>query len=180
MFRLPQGFGAQQDTPQSDYAAYRSPLSLYPFLHAHSRPYPIDFEHSIPSGASDLFPPLDRRPGHSDHSLLTGVNLRALKAIAVNKWLSDPSRRVCQYEVPGGGECRDRDCADIHPSLAWTVEPSGAHPYTRFCVAHVFIAVPASFSTIPPLHRLRLRFSFPTQMKRQRNICSLHCPRARR
>lgn len=26
----------------------------------------------------------------------------------------DPGKRVCQYEVPGPGECRDEGCVDIH------------------------------------------------------------------
>ncbi|KAI0926748.1 hypothetical protein AcV5_007455 [Taiwanofungus camphoratus] len=38
--------------------------------------------------------------------------------------LTDPSTRICQYEVPGGGECRDRDCQDVHLSRLHSVEPS--------------------------------------------------------
>ncbi|KAJ7761580.1 hypothetical protein DFH07DRAFT_421926 [Mycena maculata] len=42
----------------------------------------------------------------------------------------DPGKRICQYEVPGGGVCRDAGCEDVHLSRlgreggAGVVEPS--------------------------------------------------------
>lgn len=89
------------------------------------------------------------RPESSDPSVLVGINLRAMKAAAVNRWLSDPSRRICQYEVPGGGECRDPNCEDIHPSMEWTVEPSGTPSFLPYVVTHIFIPSPASFPILP-------------------------------
>ncbi|KAJ7025330.1 hypothetical protein C8F04DRAFT_1269221 [Mycena alexandri] len=44
----------------------------------------------------------------------------------------DPGKRVCQYEVPGGGVCRDGRCEDVHLSRdgreggEGVVEPSDA------------------------------------------------------
>jgi hypothetical protein len=43
---------------------------------------------------------------------------------------SSENARICQFEVPGGGECRDTTCGDIHLSQL-QVEPNGApHPLT--------------------------------------------------
>ncbi|KAK0464440.1 uncharacterized protein EV420DRAFT_1043216 [Desarmillaria tabescens] len=55
---------------------------------------------------------------HSDmhiHRLLPAPDLRLLKTATATKLL-DPSKRICQYEIPGGGVCRDAGCEDIHPS----------------------------------------------------------------
>jgi hypothetical protein len=43
----------------------------------------------------------------------------------------DPSKQICQYELPGGGICRDEGCQDVHLSRGLDganvddVEPSG-------------------------------------------------------
>ncbi|KIP02888.1 hypothetical protein PHLGIDRAFT_26369 [Phlebiopsis gigantea 11061_1 CR5-6] len=110
---------AQASNPDQSngFTAYHSPLLSYPLLRSHSPPRVRDTnslaEPSHPSQTPDL-------------STLFPVSLSSCKAAAVNRWLSDPSRRICQYEVPGGGECRDPGCEDIHPSRAGSVEPSGA------------------------------------------------------
>jgi hypothetical protein len=42
-------------------------------------------------------------------------SLKALKlATAAN--LLDPTKRICQYEIPGGGMCRNDECEDVHLS----------------------------------------------------------------
>lgn len=33
---------------------------------------------------------------------------------------ADPQQRICMYEVPGGGTCKDADCRDLHLSQATT------------------------------------------------------------
>lgn len=38
----------------------------------------------------------------------------------------DPVGRLCQYEVPGGGQCRDATCPDVHLGQLLPQEPSGA------------------------------------------------------
>ncbi|KAI0373745.1 hypothetical protein BV20DRAFT_673423 [Pilatotrama ljubarskyi] len=58
-------------------------------------------------------------------NLRPSIDLEPLKQSAVMKFLSSGSGRICQYEVPGGGECRDQNCEDVHLSRLSTVEPSG-------------------------------------------------------
>ncbi|KAI0693975.1 hypothetical protein BC835DRAFT_1351463 [Cytidiella melzeri] len=137
-----QDFGIPHNSPgSSQFVAYRSPLSSYPLLRAHS---PRSLADSSSSSGTDpysavLNPPLRERPDSDDPLVLIGINLRTMKAAAVNRWLSDPSRRLCRYEVPGGGECRDRNCEDIHPSLAWMVEPSDEET-----ARHLYAGLPKS------------------------------------
>lgn len=59
-------------------------------------------------------------------SSLPELNLEALKSAAIGKVLH-PFKRICRYEVPGGGTCRDEGCDDVHLSRLQgeTVEPSG-------------------------------------------------------
>ncbi|KAH7928425.1 hypothetical protein BV22DRAFT_206043 [Leucogyrophana mollusca] len=54
-------------------------------------------------------------------SSFSSDNLKPLKQASLQRALGqltagDTGRRVCQYEVPGGGVCRDRDCTDLHLS----------------------------------------------------------------
>lgn len=79
-----------------------------------------------------------------DISALSPVSLSALKAAAINRWLSEPSQRVCQYEVPGGGVCRDPNCEDIHPSRAGAVEPSGTPVSHRLSMLTSLSSSPSS------------------------------------
>ncbi|KAJ7644213.1 hypothetical protein FB45DRAFT_291247 [Roridomyces roridus] len=61
---------------------------------------------SLPSSLSSVLPLPD----------LTPLKLTAL----------DPAKRICQYEVPGGGICRDAGCNDLHLSrLEGAQEPNG-------------------------------------------------------
>ena len=55
-----------------------------------------------------------------------GNLLRSLKTATLFKSL-DPDRRICRFEIPGGGVCRDDNCEDLHIEKeleGW--EPSGA------------------------------------------------------
>jgi len=52
-------------------------------------------------------------------------NLESLRVLATARRMTDngfENGRICQFEVPGGGECRDEACGDIHLSLL-QVEP---------------------------------------------------------
>ncbi|KAF7985557.1 hypothetical protein HWV62_3817 [Athelia sp. TMB] len=40
----------------------------------------------------------------------------------------DPSKQICQYELPGGGVCRDAGCEDIHLSRVADVDSRNAEP----------------------------------------------------
>src|SRR6266849_10289609 len=72
-------------------------------------------------------------------------NLESLRVLATARRMTDnglENGRICQFEVPGGGECRDEACGDIHLSLL-QVEPHGA-PRLITC----------AFSDMPSSYRL--------------------------
>ena len=84
------------------YATYDSPFEWYPLLRSHSRPVFVD------DAKTECISP--RASGH-----IQMLSLKRLKVATVANKL-DPSKRICQYEVPGGGICRDEDCEDVHLS----------------------------------------------------------------
>ncbi|CAL1712720.1 unnamed protein product [Somion occarium] len=118
----------RSDRPQQTegFLFYQSPLSNYPSLRVHSH---------LPG-----IPRTGLTPNQLD--------LKPLKLAATRKWLQENSSRcICQFEVPGGGECRDRTCEDIHPSKMSTIEPSGTH------LTSYALLLTSSSSLIPlPLH----------------------------
>ena len=63
-------------------------------------------------------------------------NLEGLRVLAAARRMTDnglENARICQFEVPGGGECRDAACGDIHLSVL-QVEPYGAPRPTTLCL----------------------------------------------
>jgi hypothetical protein len=86
---------------------YDSLFERYPLLRSHSRPVFSGMAATIESVSGELLP-----------------SLKALKLATIAHRL-DPSKRICQYEVPGGGVCRAMDCEDAH--IDWgVIEPGGA------------------------------------------------------
>jgi len=84
----------------SSFTAYNSVLSHYPLL----------------SG---------RSPGPQE--MADTPNLKGLRMQAVARHMTDnglENTRICQFEVPGGGECRDKACGDMHLSQL-QMEPNG-------------------------------------------------------
>jgi hypothetical protein len=73
------------------------------------------------------------------------LNLKQLKIQAAARRLSEnqlENARICQFEVPGGGECRDADCGDMHLSQL-EAEPNGApRPLTLClpCDGHIILS----------------------------------------
>lgn len=66
------------------------------------------------------------------------LNLKQLKIRAAGRRLSEnqlENARICQFEVPGGGECRDADCGDMHLSQL-EIEPKGAPRPLILCLSH--------------------------------------------
>lgn len=69
----------------------------------------------------------------STSSILASSSFPDLKPLkrAVSFKALDPSKRICQYELPGGGVCRDDGCEDVHLSRGLDgvgvdgIEPSG-------------------------------------------------------
>jgi len=105
---------------------YQSPLQLYPFSRWHLHlTGPSDFaDTSVPGSwsglsiltASGSFSSNSASgSGSTDRNdgLVTGKLLRSLKMVTLFKNL-DPDRRICQFEIPGGGVCRDDKCEDLH------------------------------------------------------------------
>jgi hypothetical protein len=131
------------NTQQDDgkYGAYHSIFKLYPLLRGHSRSTSSDpdfLSHVSPHSSLHIYPSTRTSLSSSSSVLaepssyflssssLPELNLEALKSAAIGKILH-PFKRICRYEVPGGGTCRDEGCDDVHLSRLQgvTVEPSG-------------------------------------------------------
>jgi hypothetical protein len=139
---------------QTSFPYYDSPFSTYPLLLSQLRATAVDADscqdprrtttHTSrsSSGASasyapNLSSPLSRASviycapslSHSCSSVFV-PDLKPLKLATLQRAFgqvsaSDSGLRVCQYEVPGGGVCRDKDCNDLHLSRLVS-EPSDA------------------------------------------------------
>lgn len=131
---------AQEPEQAPAFETYRSLLDRHPLLRAHSRPE-----------SSSLAPPLSSSAAvgsSSSTTQITDIDLKPLKQAAVVKYLSDNTRQICQYELPGGGECRDKSCENVHLSRLSAVEPSGAS------LVVLLQSLTSSFLSNPP-HPLR-------------------------
>jgi len=92
----------------SSFTAYNSVLSHYPFLSGRSLG---------PQETADI------------------PNLQTLRMLAAARRMTDDSlenARICQFEVPGGGECRDSACGDMHLSQL-QVEPNDEETAQYLC-----------------------------------------------
>ncbi|KAG1751185.1 hypothetical protein EDB19DRAFT_2004727, partial [Suillus lakei] len=155
---------------QTSFPCYDSPFSTYPLLLSQLRAAPLDADsrqdprqtatHSTRSSsqanasyAPNLSSPSSRAsliycaPSLS-HSCSTVFvpDLKPLKLATLQRTLgqlsaSDAGLRVCQYEVPGGGVCRDKDCNDLHLSRLVS-EPSGTYPSYADVAAYVHGILP--------------------------------------
>ncbi|KAI0662226.1 hypothetical protein C8Q70DRAFT_963776 [Cubamyces menziesii] len=115
---------AEQATEEtSAFASYHSLLDRHPRLRDHSRQNAASKSFFTDSGSLSS-------PGAM---LQSSVDLEPLKQTAVMNYLSSGSGRVCQYEVPGGGECRDQHCEDVHLSRLSSVEPSDEDTAQYLC-----------------------------------------------
>jgi hypothetical protein len=101
----------------AELTTYFSPFECYPLLHYSSPLRPPEEDEDRDGVNLETFSPC---------SSSASPNLNPLKVATAVKAL-DPSKRVCQYEVPGGGICRDPGCEDVHLSrvLDGVMEPSG-------------------------------------------------------
>ena len=97
---------------------FPSHLSSHSSLHM----YPLP-RTSLSSSSSVLAEPSSSFLSASSSRFLPELNLKALRLAAIGKAFH-PFKRLCRYEVPGGGACRDEGCDDVHLSSA-AVEPSG-------------------------------------------------------
>ncbi|KAK0201809.1 hypothetical protein DFS33DRAFT_1023719 [Desarmillaria ectypa] len=126
---------------------------------------------------------------HSDmhtHRLLPAPDLRLLKTATTTKLL-DPFKRICQYEIPGGGICRDVGCEDVHPSrlsnqqssTGHSVDPSDEDTGAYLCAVVAFpLGVDAS-KIVGILKKLRLEHPamvFDERVSRTLEILSTQPP----
>lgn len=79
------------------------------------------FECSSTSSSSLSFYPSALVSAYPTFSL---PNLQPLRLATISKLL-DPLKPICQYEVPGGGICRDAGCEDIHLNVITGHDGSG-------------------------------------------------------
>lgn len=154
MFRpqLPQSQNeAPPQVSRSGFPSYDSPLARYPLLRPRFGPNTSAGNASLVASQSEIttiapqasarrsspasvhFPCLDScaTGAVSSHpcSPIPLPDLKGLKHAVLHRSLAQltrrsPDLRVCPYEVPGGGVCRDRDCGELHLGRIGK-EPSG-------------------------------------------------------
>lgn len=110
-----QALRPRQEANENGYATYDSPFESYPLLRLHSRPVMFSGDTTTTFDPSSFLSSSSgslRLPTSSPLPFPL-PNLKPLKLATASKML-DPSKRICQYEVPGGGVCRDEGCEDVH------------------------------------------------------------------
>ncbi|KAF5382755.1 hypothetical protein D9615_002893 [Tricholomella constricta] len=84
---------------------------------------------------------------YSSHGAFYIPDLKPLKLATASKML-DPSKRVCQFEVPGGGVCRDEGCEDMHLSrIAGQDGHGGAEPSDEDTAEYLINTMPSDWLT---------------------------------
>ncbi|KAJ3995701.1 hypothetical protein F5050DRAFT_254930 [Lentinula boryana] len=155
----PEGRALQPDMHEQDASTYISIFDSYPLLRL--RPRPI-LEREAGTIAIDRFSSSLSGP-YSSHisgpslssfsssaspfaSLLSA--LHSLRLATVSQLL-DPYKRICQFEVPGGGFCRDLSCEDFHISrIAGTsTGPVIAEPSDQDTAKYLSSALPNRWTT---------------------------------
>lgn len=140
------------------FTAYHSPFDSYPLLLRDSLLLSTGAKNARASLSdnsfmypSSLLLHLDSSSAYAEHFISSdpsstsrlGIplpNMKPLRQATMTKLL-DPFKRICQYEVPGGGTCRDEGCEDVHLSRLeganqlGIIEPNGTSPI-------LFIAMP--------------------------------------
>lgn len=87
------------------FHSYDSPFRSYPLLRSRSR---------VVSDLETVTYLTSSRPSTEDLKMHV-PDLRPLRvAVLLREVGGDPEKRLCQYEIPGGGICRDKTCSDLH------------------------------------------------------------------
>ncbi|KAF8627454.1 hypothetical protein AX17_006268 [Amanita inopinata Kibby_2008] len=158
----------REDKHERDYANYESPLASYPLLRSRARfsstaeivPHGLE-SYTISLPFSKHLSPITDSVSLStasvpfSHLLQTDIHfpdLRLLKLAAVSKSL-DPLKRICQYEVPGGGVCRDEECEDIHlgrlidtaGGIGKSISLEGVEPNDKDAAEYLFYRLPTDW-----------------------------------
>ncbi|KAF9649382.1 hypothetical protein BDM02DRAFT_1844321 [Thelephora ganbajun] len=108
------------------WTTYQSPLQSYHFSRWHLHlTDPSDLSNTSTTGSSDGLSILTPSGSFSSNSAsgspsadskdstIPGSLLRSLKMVTFFK-SHDLDKRICQFEIPGGGVCRDDKCEDLH------------------------------------------------------------------
>jgi hypothetical protein len=162
---LEQQVAEDQETTHDGWATYQSPLESYPLLRWNSQ---IAVDAAISSSGfagsspSHLTTPTNQdqsstesSSGSMSSSTPDWLDMKVLKTFIACKGF-DTDRRICQYEVPGGGECRDAQCEDVHISRASVMEPGGTHIVFSPSIAYldIILTLLSSFACMDFLHLL--------------------------
>ena len=105
---------------------YKSPLQSYPFSRWHLQlTGQSDLAHGPTTSTSNGLSVLTASGSFSSNSANGSASedhkdttmrdnlIRSLKMVTLFRNF-DPGRRICQFEIPGGGVCRDDKCGDLH------------------------------------------------------------------
>ncbi|KAI6030729.1 hypothetical protein F5J12DRAFT_306048 [Pisolithus orientalis] len=126
-----------EEAARNAFTFYDSPLTAYPLLRSRLEPASGDTggHHSAieaPLAASSVSFPFRGALSRMAHASIPMMlpDLKPLKQAILLRRLTemtagDASIRVCQYEVPGGGTCRNDECEELHLSRI-SCEPSDA------------------------------------------------------
>jgi len=148
-----------QDDNSTSFSSYQPLFSSYPRLrgrnlasnYLHLSSSPMYSSMSSPSRSSsalstELIPP-------SLHSLPRFTpDLKPLRLSVLGRRL-DPSKRLCQYEVPGGGTCRDEGCEDVHLSRLEGANSAGlVEPTDAETADYLFSIMPGSWFSTHKVH----------------------------
>lgn len=115
-----------QDTDATDKIfSYTSPFSSYPLLR-NQRPTTKTYAAGTFDLRSSVFVEIPHFSGSNLAPQLEVPDLGPLRMSLLSK-LAGVDKFLCQYEVPGGGVCRDKTCTDLHLD---DVKPSG-----KFCLS---------------------------------------------
>ncbi|KAF9450571.1 hypothetical protein P691DRAFT_458231 [Macrolepiota fuliginosa MF-IS2] len=146
LFEPEPSFDSAPNSPDLSFQPYQSTLSSYPLLRAQVTPPRLLASDALPS---DFFTEDNNgfrstlvSDAYSHLPTLVLPDLQPLKLATVMKYL-DPSKRLCQYEVPGGGVCRDEGCDDVHLTrLPMGIDEEVAEPSDQETANFLLGAVP--------------------------------------
>ncbi|KAI0712524.1 hypothetical protein C8Q76DRAFT_735044 [Earliella scabrosa] len=114
----------QQSEQTPGFETYCSLLDRHPLLRANTRQEACSLDLSASSSSVSN--------GSFSNTTHVDIDLKPLKQAAVMQYLSDNSRQICQYEL-GGGECRDKNCENVHLSRISAVEPTDEDTAQYLC-----------------------------------------------
>ncbi|TFK28067.1 hypothetical protein FA15DRAFT_665850 [Coprinopsis marcescibilis] len=105
------------DNPETNFQSYSSMFASYPSLRLTLASLSqADANHTAaPFGSGDVHRScsFEEFTSSSEQSLTSELN--SLRETILTKSL-DPNKKICQFEIPGDGVCRDANCDDVHPS----------------------------------------------------------------